>query len=163
VQLCQRRCSLFDLIVLLGGRLLSCFMTGAVGRYSASPVSPQQSIIALSVDKCSPLVLLLPLILPETFKTFLRWLALTCAVMYAQTSRLPARVGSCCARSGRRQETRFKLFIENTELLCHVRFSQAEFLQTAESEALNHNFLYRSKCYLGPRLPLTTGHHAPKH
>ena len=62
---------LFDLTVLLERRLLSCFMTGAVGRYSASPASPQQSIIPLSADKRTPLILLLPLALSHTFKTFL--------------------------------------------------------------------------------------------
>lgn len=51
-------------------RLLSHFMTGAVGRYSASPASPQQSIIPLAADKRTPLILLLPPTLSETFKAF---------------------------------------------------------------------------------------------
>lgn len=72
----QRHWRLFDLIVLLERMLLSCFMTGAVGRYSASPASPQQSIIPLSADKRTPLILLLPLTLSETFKTRPRQLAL---------------------------------------------------------------------------------------
>lgn len=68
----QRHWRLFDLIVLLERRLLPCFMTGAVGRYTGSPASPQQSIIPLSADKRTPLILLLPLTLSETFKTFSR-------------------------------------------------------------------------------------------
>lgn len=70
-------------MVLLERRLLSCFMTGAVGRYSASPASPQQSITPLSADERTPLILLLPLTLSETFKAFPRWLALTRSKMYA--------------------------------------------------------------------------------
>lgn len=70
-------------MALLERRLLSCFMTGAAGRYSASPASPQQSITPLSADERTPLILLLPLTLSETFKAFPRWLALTRAKMYA--------------------------------------------------------------------------------
>lgn len=92
VRLCaQRHWRLFDLIVLLERRLLSCFMAGAIGRYAASPASPQPSIIPLSADKRAALILLLPPSPSETFKTLSRRLSLTRAVMYAHILGLPPR------------------------------------------------------------------------
>lgn len=63
-------------------------MTVAVGRYSASPASLQQSIIPLSADIQTPLILLRPLTLSETFKTFPWSLALPLPEMYAHIKTL---------------------------------------------------------------------------
>lgn len=74
--------------MLLERRLLFCSMTVAVGRYSAPPASLQQSIISLSADVHTPLILLHPLPLSETFKTFPCSLALPLPEMYAHIKTL---------------------------------------------------------------------------